>query len=66
MPRERGQCSVCQYHYPLRKDGTLGSHHGYYGHERAPECKGTGQPPLFADTLRRVKLRQVNEAEDVW
>lgn len=45
MTARRGQCSVCRYRHGLRKDRTLQAHHGWYGHEPAPQCEGTGLPP---------------------
>jgi|ERR1035441_5360565 hypothetical protein len=45
MPVKRGQCTVCRYRYPLRKDGTVQGHHGFHGHTPAPECEGSRKPP---------------------
>jgi hypothetical protein len=45
MAAKRGQCDTCGYRYPLRRDGTMQTHHGYYGQERAPGCEGSGKPP---------------------
>lgn len=46
---KRGQCSVCRYRYPLRKDGTIQGHHGFHGHDPAPECEGSRKPPRSFD-----------------
>jgi hypothetical protein len=46
MAATRGQCDVCGYRYPLRKDGTVQVHHLYCGSERYEEpCAGSGKPP---------------------
>ena len=47
----RGQCPVCRYSCRLRKDGTLQAHHGYHGHDPAPECAGSGQWPVTRDVM---------------
>ena len=45
MAAKRGQCPVCRYRHPLRKDGTMQAHPVYCGSERR-ECDGGGQPPV--------------------
>ena len=42
----RGQCSVCRYRYPLRKDGTVQGHHG---RATGSACGGGGKPPVPYD-----------------
>jgi hypothetical protein len=43
---KRGQCSVCRFRYPLRKDGSIQAHHLYCGSDRNPdECEGSRKPP---------------------
>lgn len=49
MAARRGQCSACRYRYPLRKDGTIGGHHGFHGNTPAPECEGSRKPPVPFD-----------------
>ena len=51
----RGTCDTCGYRYPLRKDGTMQAHHGYYGHDPAPQCKGTGTVPRHAEANRLAR-----------
>jgi hypothetical protein len=34
------------YSCRLRADGRAQRHHGYYGHDRAPDCRGEGMMPL--------------------
>ena len=42
--RKSGQCVVCRYKRPLRRDGTVGAHWLYTGGDRH-QCDGTGKPP---------------------
>ena len=46
VTRKRGQCSVCRYRYPLRKDGTVQGHHG---RATGSPCGGSGEPPVPYD-----------------
>ena len=52
----RGTCDTCGYRWPLRKDGTVQSHHLYSGNDRCEEpCEGSGKPPRFAEQNRLAK-----------
>jgi hypothetical protein len=52
----RGTCDTCGYRLPLRKDGTVQSHHLYSGHDRCEEsCAGSGKPPRHAEANRLAR-----------
>lgn len=43
---QRGQCQRCGFRHRLRKDGTIGEHFVYYGHERE-YCWGSHKLPMI-------------------
>lgn len=45
--RQRGTCSKCGYRQDLRRDGMVGTHPVYYGHDRHV-CEGSGLPEKYA------------------
>lgn len=50
--RFSGRCNACGYMQDLRRDGTLGMHHIWIGHDYRGACPGVGMRP--EDTTRRL------------